>query len=131
MRILIIDDDREDTDLFCEALTEIFPQAICTARNHGNDIVSFIESIPVQDVIFIDGHLNAMMGLDCLKEMRNSLSKNTRIVVHSGSLSPAEIDDFKNAGVSEFLSKVNSYHALKANLKDLLGNKFNLVRAGN
>jgi chemotaxis response regulator CheB len=70
MRILIIDDDREDTDLFCEALNEIFPDAICTAKNNCSDIGVLLKHLAVQDVIFIDGHLNTMMGIACLQEMK-------------------------------------------------------------
>jgi CheY-like chemotaxis protein len=127
MRILIIDDDTDDTEIFCEALAETFPQAVCTVKNNCDNMISFLEAIPAQDVIFIDGHLNAMTGLDCLKQIKKFIAEGTKIVVHTGSLSPAETQDLKSAGIDEILLKANSYELLKSNLKKLLSFKTDQV----
>jgi response regulator of citrate/malate metabolism len=125
MRLLIIDDDHEDIELFREAVSEIFPHAICASRKSCSDIEAFLKESATLDLIFLDGHLATESGLDCLKKLKTIIDEQTKIVIHSGSLSPSELADFKIAGVDEILIKASSYELLKSNLKGLLSRKFN------
>jgi response regulator of citrate/malate metabolism len=125
MRLLIIDDDYEDIELFREAVSEIFPHAVLASRKSCSDIEACVEELRNQDIIFLDGHLATESGLECLKKLKTVLKDETKIVIHSGSLSPSELEDFKIAGVDEILIKASSYALLKSNLKELLSRKFN------
>lgn len=121
MNILIIDDDPEDTEIFNFALTEILPKAILTVDHSCKDVTTLVRSLPVQDFIFLDGHINSFSVLECFKELFIIIDPNlTKVVIHTGSLSPADISEFKRYGALEVIMKAYNLEELKDNLRRIL-----------
>jgi DNA-binding NarL/FixJ family response regulator len=73
------------------------------------------------DVIFVDYHLGAIDGYECVKRIkeRDEL-KDVPVVVLSGKISPAIVDDFNKIGVYNFLSKSAMFDDVRDALKVLL-----------
>src|SRR5690349_15741222 len=90
MTVLIIDDDPEETTLFCEAFNELYPYGKCLAANSCENICQIIDE-ESPEIIFVDGHMYPTSGRECL-QLLNSVVDRTRvkIIIHSGSLSPKE-----------------------------------------
>jgi DNA-binding NarL/FixJ family response regulator len=127
MNILLIDDDVEDTDLFCKAMSELFPEAMCIAVNVcPKDIADTVISAQ-PDIIFMDGHMYPTNGKECLSQLNQIVDrKQVKIVIHSGSLSPSEMSEFIQLGVDDILFKPSSYDTLKSNIMNILA-KYNLA----
>lgn len=121
MQILIIDDDPEDTALFCEAVTELDPLAICRVAHTCEQIHSSAEMIAAVDFIFLAGHMHPVGGKACLAALMEFVDRaRTRIIIHSGSLSPAEKNELEETGADLILLKTGSYEELKTNIAEIL-----------
>lgn len=120
MNVLVIDDDADDTELFCEALNELFPEVNCRSVNSCERINETLHDIS-PDIIFMDGHMYPIGGKECLKLLHECIDrKRIKIIIHSASLSPAELNEFKQAGVDDILFKVGDYNALKAGIASMI-----------
>src|SRR5687767_11428895 len=100
MDVLIIDDDAEDTEIFCYALREVAPEINCTVINDPKLALSVLasNSIPPQ-YIFLDANMTYMNGRDCLKQLRKLRKlNNTRIIMYSGYLSEQQVEELKSLG---------------------------------
>lgn len=121
LRVLIIDDDPEDTLLFKDALLEVFPYADCDVKNDGSSLEQYTTPGRNPDVIFIDANMFPVSGLECLRAIRASGQfSRAKIIIYSGALSPEQINDFKASGATDVMTKARSYSDLKATLSRLL-----------
>jgi DNA-binding response OmpR family regulator len=114
MKVLIIDDDVEDTEMFCDALKDVAPQVSCAIANTpstGLDYVNgTLESPPLY--IFLDANM-AQDGKECLRQLRMiEKLKDTKIIMYSGYISDAQMLEFKMMGANEYVRKPNSYQQL-------------------
>ncbi|MCD9014171.1 helix-turn-helix domain-containing protein [Parachryseolinea silvisoli] len=114
MNILVIDDDPDDIAIFCEAFHEMFPHSNCYSRNDCVDIEQVLQGLPTLDVIFLDGHIFPISSQECLPALKKVLdSKRTKIVIHTGSVSPTEANELLALGASSITYKASSYEQLK------------------
>jgi CheY-like chemotaxis protein len=126
-RILLIDDDKDDAELFVDALQETGTDA---AFNHYNDGIEALARLAEPDfrrpdVIFLDINMPAVDGWECLRRIKQvALLKNIPIVMYSTSnllekgVSPSDV------GAAAFLTKPDSFNELKRKLSELLGTLF-------
>ena len=122
MTIMIIDDDEDDSLIFREALQEIDPGIICLVAHTCDAATEMIqENQEPPAIIFLDAYMYPMGGKECLLTL-NAIEKliDTRIIIHSGALSPAQIDEFTFLGADKVISKTNSHQALTRVLQDIL-----------
>jgi CheY-like chemotaxis protein len=120
MRVLIIDDDPEEIELFEHASSEL------------NQDIQFLdardcaESLEIIDVeapafIIIDIHLGPHSGIDCLKQLRSTPSaENLPIVMYSTSGSKHHIDACYNERANYFFIKPNSIREIGEVLQKLM-----------
>src|SRR5688500_560159 len=110
MNILIIDDDTEDTEIFCHALKEVAPDINCRIVNNPKTALAYLtnNTNPPQ-YIFLDANMIFMDGKECLKELRKmEMLDSTRIIMYSGYLTEKQVADLKSLGADEYLHKPNS-----------------------
>jgi DNA-binding response OmpR family regulator len=123
MTILIIDDDPDDTSLFCEAVSDLDPNATCIVAHSCENIQASIETINEVDIIFVDGHMYPIGGKACLEKLMKFVDRSrTKIIVYTGSLSPAEKIELEEIGADHILIKTASYQELKSNIGEILEN---------
>ncbi len=126
MNVLIIDDDADDTELFCKALSELFPSATCFAVNSCQQIHDTVRAAQ-PDIIFMDGHMFPTNGKECLNQLNQLVDRRQiKVIIHSGSLNPKEMAEFEAMGVDDILIKPSSYPTLKSNIFNIL-TKYNLA----
>ena len=127
MDILIIDDDADDTTLFCEALREILPSANCVILHDCLAVRQHVEKLPQLQMVFIDRFMHPVDGLECLKCLKLIISPTVKLIIYSGSVDEHEMPNgFQTSGVDDILPKGSTYQVLKENLKHLLVGKYNL-----
>jgi DNA-binding response OmpR family regulator len=123
MTILMIDDDLEDISLFCEALKELNPNAVCIVAHTCENIQASMERIGEVDIIFLDAHMYPVEGKSCLAQVVKIVDHSkTKIVIYSGPLSPMEQLELEKIGVDYILIKAPDYNLLKSGISEILAN---------
>lgn len=111
MKILYVEDDAEDQEIFRNAVSKISPDTDCIFASDGQDaltILSDISSIP--DYIFLDINLPRMNGFQFLKLIKNSTGlKEIPVVVFSTSNSSHDKSESLSLGAIDFVSKPNEF----------------------
>jgi DNA-binding response OmpR family regulator len=120
MRILIIDDDPEEIELFQDACTDLqMDVEFFEARDCAEALTMIKEQEPA--FIIIDIHLGPQSGIDCLKELRNdSDSNNLPIVMYSTSQTKHHIDRSFNEKADYFFIKPSSMRDIGTIIKKLV-----------
>lgn len=121
MIVLHVDDDPDDSSLFCEAVKEAAPSYQCLVADSAAsalEILSDRQQIP--DYIFLDMNMPKMNGLECLKLIKNNHALNhIKVIMYSTSSDPANIKEFKQLGAG-FLAKPASFDTLVKHLTNIL-----------
>lgn len=122
MTILFIDDDLDDTALFCEAIDFLNQSEFlvasrikinCTTANNG---CTAIERLPgldkFPDMIYLDVNMPVMGGKECLKYLKSGEYSSVPVVMFSTALMPHQALEFKELGAADCLVKPNSFNEL-------------------
>lgn len=118
--IFLVDDDRDDRDIFIEALAEIDSDYECTTAENGEDALKQLTSF-TPDYIFIDLNMPRMSGRECLIGIKSMQRlEQTPIIVYSTSSLQKEKDDLAKLGANVFMTKPASFGELCDLLKDVL-----------
>lgn len=123
MNCLLVDNDRDDCDIFLMALREIDPVIHCETANDGVTAIENIQSNPfyLPSVIFIDLNMPLMNGKQCLQQLREiKRLKAIPIYIYSTSADPRTIEEAKALGATDFIVKPSSFTQLVHVLSDVL-----------
>ena len=106
MRILLIDDDKDDQALFCEAVARIEPKLqIEVAENGEQGIVNLASKVDLPVLVFLDINMPVLNGWDTLDLIRsNPGMSGSRVVIYSTSSQQADKARAERFGAS-FISK--------------------------
>ena len=122
-RIVLIDDDKDDAELFREALEEANSNAelqhFANAREALTALQAWQEALP--NLIFLDINLPIMNGwefLVCLNEL--AVLSAIPVMMYTTSSLKREKEIARDLGAIGFITKPNDYKELKSILEDLL-----------
>ncbi|TKT90733.1 response regulator [Dyadobacter frigoris] len=116
LTFMIVDDDADDCEFFCEAISEINPLSKCLTASNGEDALMKLRGLiePLPDFIFLDLNMQRMDGRKCLAELKkDSTLKNIPVIILSTSSSQKDIDDTKMLGASYYMTKPSEYQKLR------------------
>ena len=120
-RILLVEDDKDDQQLFCEALSEIHPSIFCQVANNGLEALSFLSIHPAFEMVFLDLNMPKIDGFECLTVLKSHLSyRDIPVIVLSTSSRQEDINRCKDLGAATFFTKPTSYTLLFDKLRDIL-----------
>lgn len=122
MRILYIDDDFEDIEIFQEAVSIVDPSIeFASARSGPEALAHLAASETLPDYILLDINMPGMDGKSCLREIRKEKRfDNIKVIVSSTNGFPADIDEIKSLGAS-FIQKASSFNGLCDVVRQLKG----------
>ena len=113
LRILYVDDDLEDIEIFHEAVKAVDPaiQYIsATTAKEALDILNSKQALP--HYIVLDINIPGMDGKLCLKEIRKEdRFDEIKIIVYSTNSFPKDIEQIEALGAT-FIRKANSFNEL-------------------
>lgn len=122
IRLYLADDDKDDREIFIQALGEIPFRTEVTQFDNGVDLMANLFSAQeLPHVIFLDLYMPIMDGFECLYDIRNfSKFDGIKIVVYSTSYVKREVKQLKQDGADQYLQKPTSFNELKLGLKKSL-----------
>src|SRR5215218_1222243 len=107
-RVLLIDDDNEDQEIFIQQLAQYNPGIEVISAYNGKDALNLVSKIN-PNYIFLDINMPGMNGIDVLKKIKKTATiKNIPVFMYSTS------DGFKSKlaaarlGVSQYFRKPDS-----------------------
>lgn len=119
--IFLIDDDRDDQEIFALALEEVAPFYNCVTANDGIDALEKLRGGHIEpDCIFLDLNMPRMNGKQCLNEIKKeSRLSQIPVVIYSTSSESREKEQLLAMGASAFVTKAAEIDDLIASLKDV------------
>jgi CheY-like chemotaxis protein len=118
--ILLIDDDADDRELFCEALEMIAPDFLCHTALNGKRAVAALakKELAVPDLIFLDINMPMMNGWQFISFLKQQEEyREIPVIMYSTSSHPEDLEKARQAGAFCFFSKPHNFNALKKSLE--------------
>ena len=124
LRILLVDDDIDDCDLFKDALAETGLHTTIDIAHEGVKIMELFntraEYLP--HLIFLDLNMPKVSGTECLREIRRASYLNgIPVIIFSTSCSDIDVEETYSGGANLYIQKPSEYIQLIALLKKVLG----------
>ncbi|MDT7828847.1 response regulator [Pricia sp. S334] len=114
-RIILVDDDRDDRELFADAFASLRLQAELLLFQNGRELFEQIDRIDrsVLTFMFLDLNMPVISGMEVLKHIRQrSEWDKVFITIYSTSYSEADIESAYHNGAHGYLSKPSSFGKL-------------------
>jgi CheY-like chemotaxis protein len=125
--VLIIDDDVDDRDFFCEALSEIDTSIKCVCATNGYEALNILSQpdVTTPDYIFLDLNMPRLGGIQCLTSIKKikKLSQ-VPVIIFSTTRQNEEAEETKQLGAVMFLTKPSRYTELIQMLSAILSQSF-------
>ncbi len=114
-RVLLIDDDEDDQELFLMAMKEIAASVKCTALGSAQTALRQLETRALTtDLIFLDLNMPIMTGQQFLSELKKNVELNrVPVIILSTSSSTETINETKALGARNFITKPSDFKELK------------------
>lgn len=124
MTILNVDDDLEDIEIFCEAVSAIDPTIICLVARSAEEALQILNSdIELPAYIFLDINMPKIDGNACLHEIKkDERLRKIPVIMYSTHNPKTDIRVYKELNTG-FLVKQNSFKALVHELRKVLARR--------
>lgn len=116
IKFFLIDDDRDDRELFSEALAAVDSDIICYYAADGEEAVEKLDNKHTDrpDVIFLDINLPAMTGWQCLDRIKSiEATKDVPVIMYSTSSHGRDKKLAKGLGALCLITKPHDYKEIK------------------
>lgn len=128
--IFIVDDDKEDRELFSEALSYVNQNVKLIEISSGTKLIEALNNsdFPVPEIIFLDVNMPKLTGIDCLKKIKSSEKfKDLNIVILSTYSHKDDVEEAYRQGASRYYVKPTVFD----NLKDIITGALDNVNNNN
>jgi CheY-like chemotaxis protein len=122
-KLVHIDDDPDDQELFAECIHSIDPSIHCTQLTDSKVALQNIKSsqLPEADMIFMDINMPRVNGMELLHALRQSVDYSTiPVAILTSSRSWLDVDKSKKLGATYFLTKPFTFREWEANLEQVV-----------
>ena len=121
MLILVVDDDKEDRALFCEAASGIDNDIKFLIAEDGLEALKILDQTAVlPNYIFLDINMPKMNGKEFLtRAKKNARFKQIPVVMYSTTSQAKEIEECFKLGAYDFLIKPPSFQKLVDDLRSI------------
>src|SRR5688572_11843036 len=106
--ILIVDDDEDDIELFCDAVKDLDGDIRCISASNGEEALHKLstENEPLPDYIFLDLNMPRLNGKQCLKRIKgNPRLREIPVIIYSTSKLKEDMEETRQLGAVHFLTK--------------------------
>lgn len=122
--ILLADDDKDDAEMFCEALADIDESIICHCAENGDQALKMLKNQDrIPEVVFLDLNMPIMNGWECLKQLKlDDRYKEIPVIMISTSSYKNDMDAAESLGAICYFVKPNNFSDLKQVLRLITSN---------
>jgi DNA-binding response OmpR family regulator len=118
--ILLVDDDLDDQQFFCEALKFVDRTIILNKAKDGVDAMETLDHI-TPDVILLDLNMPRMNGVEFLQQLKKSNQfGNIPVIIYSSFLSTCDKVEIYSLGARQFVKKPIAFTETVDTIKKLL-----------
>jgi len=118
--VLLIDDDRDEMDIFMSALTRADLTCKCTYYNDSEQALKMLNYIN-PDLIFVDLNMPRMGGMECLQHIReNERFSQVPVIIYSTGVDEHLYQRAMALGASACISKTSDLGSLAAKLREII-----------
>src|SRR3978361_68942 len=107
----LIDDDKDDQEIFLLALEDVNVAVACITANNGNDALNKFKNDEtfLPDYIFLDLNMPKINGRQCLIEIKKiNRLKDIPVIIYSTSSAQRDKLETEILGASAFITKPSS-----------------------
>ena len=124
-RVLLVDDDLDDRELFVEAFSYIDDPSIVSTLESSDGLLDYLHDLDkLPDYVFLDLNMPRKSGKECLKEIQqHEALKKMRVVIYSTSINPKDVAETYHDGAYCFIQKPNSFSDLKSVLQKVISSE--------
>ena len=122
-RIIIVDDDKEDREIFISALDSLNLDAEIFQFCNGVDLMAYLfdSSSQLPNIIFLDLNMPLMNGEECLSDIRgDSRFNNISVIIYSGYYDNFMMEMLKKNGADHYFLKPNNLEDLERLIEESL-----------
>lgn len=123
--IALIDDDRDDYEIFSMALAEADPTIRCVYYESAKEALTELteKNSALPDYIFLDLNMPGMNGLQFLEQLKLTSLADLPVIIYSTSILPMHRDRISALGAFDSFVKPFSHKELIKILKGVLEKK--------
>lgn len=107
MKILYVEDDRDDYSFFVELLEQIRPGAQCANATNGQEALNMLDAGTITpELILLDINMPVLDGKECLKSLKaDPRFNNIPVYIYTTGANPLHAKDCKQLGAVDYLIK--------------------------
>ena len=123
LRVLLVDDDKDDCDIFKDALKQSGVHATLEIASEGTRIMHLLNSNAGSQphLIFLDLNMPLVSGTECLREIRRASYLNSiPVIIFSTSANADDVETTFRGGANLYIQKPSGFDALVNTLKRVL-----------
>ncbi|HEX8061101.1 MAG TPA: response regulator [Cyclobacteriaceae bacterium] len=116
---LLADDDRDDREMFSEALAALDPKIICDGVEDGREALKFLSTSKIfPNIIFVDINMPGMDGWELLRKLKSDTHYlDIPVIVYSTSSRMKDRNTAMDLGAVCFVTKPDNFILMKSMLK--------------
>ncbi len=118
--IMIIDDDLDDIDFFCEDVKKVEIDVACLSFNMPDKALDYLgnEECLKPNWIFLDINMPKINGIECLKRIKQMPHlQDVPVIIYTTCKTQNNRDQIKELGANGYLVKPDSFDGIKTELQ--------------
>ena len=117
-RFLLTDDDRDDREMFSEALASIAPDIVYHWAEDGRQALQLLANNDKPDILFLDINMPIMNGWELLHKLKKDNNYNDiPVIIYTTSSEQRDKEIAKDLGALCFVTKPDNFKIMKSILK--------------
>lgn len=124
-KFLLTDDDKDDRELFSEALGAIDPNIICHGAEHGREALHLLSNSTFgkPDIIFLDINMPVMNGWELLHTLKkDGNNHDIPVIIYTTSSEERDKQIAEDLGALCFVTKPDDFRRVKNMLEVVVRN---------
>jgi len=123
IKVIFVDDDKDDIELFQEAFSSVKVQSKVSFFMDGTEAMDYFNSSEseIPHILFLDLNMPKIGGVEVLTKLRQmDRYKKLPIAIYSTSSSEYDIETTLGLGANIYIVKPNNFEKLKKALSEIL-----------
>jgi CheY-like chemotaxis protein len=122
-KFLLTDDDRDDREMFSEALASIAPDVVYHWAEDGRHALQLLANNDKPDILFLDINMPVMNGWELLHKLKKDNNYNDiPVIIYTTSSEQRDKEIAKDLGALCFVTKPDNFRLMKSILKVVVEN---------